>query len=150
MKLSGMPPVPIQPARSELADKPAAGTATSGYAGVAAGAQQPAEEAGRQRMPAESGSERDPLEEFRRYMAMSPAEKIRYSVLAEMDMTVEEYEALPPEAKAEIDEEIAERLRDYQEARSWSRALPEGVNQYRLEQLRAGQDDDDPAPGVFV
>ncbi|QXH58105.1 hypothetical protein [Pseudomonas maumuensis] len=52
------------------------------------------------------------LQEFRDYMAKSPAEKIKEKMLQEMGLTAEEYDALPPEQKARIDEQIAQRLQE--------------------------------------
>tara|TARA_R110000796_G_scaffold46008_3_gene111356 strand:+ start:3257 stop:3712 length:456 start_codon:yes stop_codon:yes gene_type:complete len=51
-------------------------------------------------------------EEFSRYMAMSVADKVKHSVLQQMGLSEEEYDALPPEEKAKVDEKIAERIAD--------------------------------------
>lgn len=51
-------------------------------------------------------------EEFSRYMAMSAADKVKHSVLQQMGISEEEYDALPPEEKAKVDEKIAERIAD--------------------------------------
>ncbi|GGD02231.1 hypothetical protein [Halopseudomonas salina] len=51
-------------------------------------------------------------EEFSRYMAMSVADKIKHSVLQQMGLTEEDYDALPPEEKTNVDDKIAERIAD--------------------------------------
>lgn len=52
------------------------------------------------------------LEAFKAYMAMTPAEKVRDSILKEIDMTEEEIEALPPEQQKAVEEEIAQRMQE--------------------------------------
>lgn len=52
----------------------------------------------------------DAAEEFSRYMAMSVADKVKHSVLQQMGLSEEEYDALPPEEKTKVDEKIAERI----------------------------------------
>lgn len=51
-------------------------------------------------------------EEFSRYMAMSVADKIKHSVLQQMGLSEEDYDALPPEEKTKVDDKIAERIAD--------------------------------------
>lgn len=51
-------------------------------------------------------------EAFREYMDKSPEEMIKAKFLAEMGMTEDEYNALPPEQKEKVDEQIAQRLQD--------------------------------------
>lgn len=50
-------------------------------------------------------------QEFRDYMAMSDAEKMRAAILKEMGLTEEEFEQLPPEEQLAIEEKIVERLK---------------------------------------
>lgn len=57
-------------------------------------------------------------EAFREYMALTPEEKIRQKMLAELGLTLEDYEALPPEQKDMIDKLIAERLQNETEQKS--------------------------------
>ncbi|MBC3453699.1 hypothetical protein QYE73_21880 [Pseudomonas mosselii] len=52
------------------------------------------------------------LQEFRVYMSKSPAQKIQEKLLAELGLTKEEYDALPPEKKMMIDQQIAQRLQE--------------------------------------
>ncbi|MFK8332752.1 hypothetical protein M2D63_022350 [Pseudomonas sp. BJa5] len=57
-------------------------------------------------------------EEFREYMALSPAEKIKAKLLAELGMSVEEFENLPPEEQEKIEEKIAEQMKQQTEMES--------------------------------
>lgn len=52
------------------------------------------------------------LEAFKAYMAMTPAEKMRDSILKEIGMTEEEIEALTPEQQKAVEEEIAQRMEE--------------------------------------
>jgi len=92
-----------------------------------------------------------PIEEFRRYMAMSPAEKMFYRVLADEGLTIEEYNALPPEEKAKIDELVEERLRDYREARQLDNSQTKGIAQYQMMQMdKADEESDPPLTDLFI
>ncbi|MEH6492475.1 hypothetical protein [Halopseudomonas sp.] len=62
--------------------------------------------------PEQEDSTVSAADEFSRYMAMSVADKIKHSMLLEMGLTEEEFDALPPEEKAKIEEQIAERIAD--------------------------------------
>ena len=55
-------------------------------------------------------------EEFRAFMAMTPAEKIRYSMLQEMGLTEDDVKAMPPEQQQKIEEAIAERIQQQAQA----------------------------------
>ncbi|MBA6420024.1 hypothetical protein ACS8E9_05885 [Pseudomonas neustonica] len=74
-------------------------------------------------------------EEFSRYMAMSVAEKIKHTLLQEMGLTEEEYDALPPEEKEKIDELIAERLDELNDPNK--RASSDELQQQAAERMRA-------------
>ncbi|TDF77546.1 hypothetical protein [Pseudomonas sp. H9] len=52
------------------------------------------------------------VQEFRDYMALSPAEKIKEKLLNELGMTKEEFDALPPEEKDKIERKIAEQMKE--------------------------------------
>lgn len=80
----------------------------------------------------ESTVQRDPVDEFRKYMAMSPAEKMRYAVLADAGLTMEEYQELPPEEKEKIDAEIAERMKEMREARELNNNQTKAIAHYQL------------------
>lgn len=129
-------PVPLIPA---AADNKSLSTGTS-FAEVAAieekrvAEKQPAEQL-QEELPA-----RNPVEEFKKYMEMSPAEKMLYVVLAEKDMTIEEYNELPAEEKAKIDDVVNERLREYREARELDRSQSNGIAQYQLMQMNSFND----------
>ena len=56
-------------------------------------------------------TEKSAAQEFRDYMAMSDAEKMRAAVLKEMGLTEEEFEQLPPEEQLAIEQKIVERLK---------------------------------------
>lgn len=84
----------------------------------------------------ESTPARDPVEEFKKYMAMSPAEKMRYAVLADAGLTMEEYQSLPPEEKEKIDVQISERLENLREAREINNNRPRAIAQYQMEMQR--------------
>lgn len=64
-------------------------------------------------------------EQFREYMSLSPAEKIRLKMLSELGLTEEDYEALPAEKKEKIDLAIAQRIKDEAELKSTSQAQPQ-------------------------
>ncbi|MEG1040736.1 MAG: hypothetical protein RSE94_12545 [Pseudomonas sp.] len=51
------------------------------------------------------------VQEFRDYMALSPAEKIKEKLLNELGITQEEFDALPPEEKDKIERKIAEQMK---------------------------------------
>ncbi|WP_442108989.1 hypothetical protein [Pseudomonas sp. NUPR-001] len=51
------------------------------------------------------------VQEFRDYMALSPAEKIKEKLLNELGITKEEFDALPPEEKDKIERKIAEQMK---------------------------------------
>ncbi|MFK0088905.1 hypothetical protein ACIQUS_16625 [Pseudomonas sp. NPDC090755] len=57
-------------------------------------------------------------QEFRDYMALSPAEKIKAKLLAELGMSVEEFENLPPEEQEKIELKIAEQMKQQTEMES--------------------------------
>ncbi|MCE0461679.1 hypothetical protein [Pseudomonas uvaldensis] len=50
--------------------------------------------------------------EFKDYMSKTPEERLRDSILKEMGITEEEYEAMPPEKKLAVSQEIAQRMQD--------------------------------------
>ena len=50
-------------------------------------------------------------EEFLEYAQMTPAERMEAALLSEMGLTKEEFEAMSPEAKKAIAEEIRERIK---------------------------------------
>lgn len=59
---------------------------------------------------AEAEEGEDVVQAFMDYMAMSPEQKIRDSLLKDMGLTEEELDALPPEQQAKIEAQIAEKL----------------------------------------
>jgi hypothetical protein len=57
-------------------------------------------------------------QEFRDYMALSPAEKIKLKLLNDLGITEEEFDALPPEQREIIGRKIAELLNKETELQS--------------------------------
>lgn len=57
------------------------------------------------------------LQEFRDFMAKSPAEKIKEKMLQELGLSPEEYDALPSEQKMRVDQLIARRMQEEIEAK---------------------------------
>lgn len=57
-------------------------------------------------------------QEFRDYMALSPAEKIKLKLLNELGITQEEFDAMPPEEQKKIELKIAEQLKKENELQS--------------------------------
>lgn len=51
-------------------------------------------------------------QEFHDFMSKSPGEMIKEKLLREIGLTEEEYDALPPEMKAKVDELIAQRMKE--------------------------------------
>lgn len=51
-------------------------------------------------------------QDFHDYMAKSPEEKIKEKMLQELGLTEEDYNNLPPEKKAQIDDKIAQRIKE--------------------------------------
>ncbi|MDD2048737.1 hypothetical protein [Pseudomonas putida] len=57
-------------------------------------------------------------QEFRDYMALSPAEKIKLKLLNELGITQEEFDAMPPEEQEKIELKIAEQKKKETELQS--------------------------------
>ncbi|WP_342247161.1 hypothetical protein [Pseudomonas sp. OTU5201] len=55
------------------------------------------------------------VEKFQEYMDKSPAERIRDAILAEMGLTQEELDAMPPEEREDVEKKIAERFQQRME-----------------------------------
>lgn len=72
----------------------------------------------------------DALQEFRDYMAKSPAQKIKEKMLQELGLTAQEYDALPPEQKLKIDKQIALRIKEDTELKIQARLAQQ---QYRAQ-----------------
>lgn len=58
------------------------------------------------------GGPKSPEEDFLEFARMSPAERMRAAILREMGITEEELAKMGPEERANVNEEIAKRLRD--------------------------------------
>ncbi|EKT4481493.1 hypothetical protein [Pseudomonas putida] len=51
-------------------------------------------------------------QEFHDFMSKSPSEMIKEKLLRELGLTEEEYDALPPELKAKVDELLAQQMKE--------------------------------------
>ncbi|NIE74389.1 hypothetical protein F3J44_24105 [Pantoea sp. Tr-811] len=83
---------------------------------------------------AESGNA---TQQFKDYMAKSPEEKIKEKFLQELGMTEDEYNALPPEQQAKVDEQIAKRMQEDVQMKTQAKVAEQ---QLRAEQARNGTD----------
>lgn len=63
-------------------------------------------------------------QEFLDYMALSPEDKIREKMLRELGLSLEDYEALPPEKKELIDRQIARRIEEEMEIKTMAKLQP--------------------------
>lgn len=52
------------------------------------------------------------MQAFKDYMSKTPEERLRDSILEEMGITEEEFEAMPPEKQLAVSQEIAQRMQD--------------------------------------
>ncbi|AXQ47338.1 MULTISPECIES: hypothetical protein [unclassified Pseudomonas] len=68
--------------------------------------------AARQQAGASTQATSDAVQDFRDYMAKSPEEKIKEKILQELGMTEDDYNALPPEQQAKVDDQIAQRMKE--------------------------------------
>lgn len=83
-------------------------------------------EKGRLDAPLAGANEGDAaLEAFKAYMAMTPAEKLRDSILKDIGMTEEEIQALPPEQQKAVEEEIAQRMQERAELQANAERSPD-------------------------
>ncbi len=60
--------------------------------------------------------EEDPVDAFMKFQKMSPAEKIRDSILKKMGLTEEQLASMPPELRAETEKQIADEIKKSVEA----------------------------------
>ncbi|WDY59438.1 hypothetical protein [Pseudomonas sp. PSKL.D1] len=93
--------------------------------------------AAREQASASTQVSSDAVEQFRDYMAKSPEEKIQEKILQELGMTVDEYNALPPEQKAKVDEQIAQRMKEDVEMKTQAKMELQAI---RADQVRQGAD----------
>jgi hypothetical protein len=68
---------------------------------------------------------------FREYMAMTPTERMRYSIMAGMGITPEEYAAMTPEEQEAIDAKVAERIRQLTEEKTDDSAARHAATQLK-------------------
>ncbi|WP_460416246.1 hypothetical protein [Pseudomonas sp. microsymbiont 2] len=102
--------------------------------------QNPDAHARRQTSVGEQGAS-SALQEFRDYMAKSPAEKIKEKLLQELGLTQDEYDALPPERKMKVDELIARRIQEDVQMKTQARLEQQAQADGKIAGMR---DDDKP------
>ena len=70
--------------------------------------------------PADASTEKtsSARQDFHDLMSKSPAEMIKEKLLRELGLTEDEYNALPPEKKELVDQQIAQRMKDDVEAKT--------------------------------
>ncbi|AGZ36275.1 MULTISPECIES: hypothetical protein [Pseudomonas] len=89
--------------------------------------------AARQQASINSQDTSNALQEFREYMAKTPEEKVQEKVLAELGLTVEEFEALPPEQKQKIGEQIAQRIKEDIEMNTQAKVQQQALSEARAQ-----------------
>jgi hypothetical protein len=62
--------------------------------------------------PEQAASRSSAMAEFKEYMSKTPQERLRGSILEEMGITEEEFQAMPPEKQLAVSQEIAQRMQD--------------------------------------
>ncbi|MGO3986373.1 hypothetical protein ABI582_18590 [Pseudomonas sp. SAS7] len=81
-------------------------------------------------------------QEFHDFMSKSPGEMIKEKLLLEIGLTKEEYDALPPEVKAKVDELIAQRMKEDIERKIEEKA------QEQVAKMDGGLDEEQQAAGT--
>ncbi|WP_369987477.1 hypothetical protein [Pseudomonas xanthosomatis] len=76
-------------------------------------------------------------QDFHDYMAKSPEEKIKEKMLQELGLTEDEYQALPPEQKAAIDDQIAQRMKEDVELKTQAK-LQQAQQAQQAQQVSSG------------
>jgi hypothetical protein len=66
-------------------------------------------------------------DQFLEYMQMSDEEKLKYALLAQMGISKEDYDAMSPDKKAEIDKKIAERMEQIAKAQTQAPSSAQSV-----------------------
>jgi len=83
-------------------------------------------------------------DEFKDYMAMSPAEKMRYSIMNDLGITQKQLDAMPPEQRAAIEKKIEDLMKLRQELQNANNGgsgqqTQAAMNVSLLKQIQAGQ-----------
>ncbi|MFT4173698.1 MAG: hypothetical protein QM639_14135 [Rhodocyclaceae bacterium] len=91
-----------------------------------------------------STQQKSSSEAFSEYMAMTPAERMRFSIMAGMGISPEEYAAMTPEEQEAIDAKVAERIRQLTEEKTDDSAARHAATQLKAALASVdGQGDDD-------
>lgn len=104
--------------------------------------------------PSTEAKARDPKAEFLEYMEKTTAERLRDQILREKGLTEEDLAAMPPEKRAALEEEIAQRIKDSltqsaeQEIEQQIEARVSAIVGENSGLLAAEQDNDEPLPLV--
>ncbi|WP_339485530.1 hypothetical protein [Pseudomonas sp. EL_65y_Pfl2_R95] len=85
-----------------------------------------------------SGSGSAALDEFKKYMDMTPAEKMRDSILKELGLTEDELDAMPPEQQSAIEEKIVQRIKERSEVAISGGGDAAKSNPWRAQQVGSG------------
>ncbi|MDR2306349.1 MAG: hypothetical protein LBE53_04030 [Paucimonas sp.] len=93
--------------------------------------------AAREQASAAKQKDNGALQEFKDYMAKSPEEKIKEKLLQELGLTMDDYNALPPEQKAKIDLQITQRMQKDVEMKTQEKLAKQAE---RADQVRQGTD----------
>lgn len=64
---------------------------------------------------------------FLEYMNMSDEEKLKYALLAQMGISKDQYDAMSPEQKADIDKKITDRMTEIAKAQDQSGGAAQGI-----------------------
>jgi len=76
---------------------------------------------------AEVGKPQSAADKFLEYMNMSDEDKLKYSLLAQMGISKDEYDAMPADQKVDVDKKITDRLAQIEQNQSQSGASTHGV-----------------------
>ncbi|MDF3934428.1 hypothetical protein P3W75_17505, partial [Pseudomonas citronellolis] len=81
------------------------------------------------------------LDQFLAYMKLSPGEKLRYSVMQDMNVTQDQLDAMPAEERERVENEIAQRIREKitQQADSGSQPVAPTATPVALKQMYSGE-----------
>lgn len=77
-------------------------------------------------IPGNTSSQTSAAQQFSDFMHLSPRDQIRAGVLADMGLTTDQYKTMSPADKAAIDQKVAEKMRDQQEAKTAERLMSGG------------------------
>jgi len=66
-------------------------------------------------------------EQFLQYMNMSDEDKLKYSLLNQMGISKDDYDAMPADKKADVDKKIADRMTQIDQAQNQSGGAAQGV-----------------------